>query len=721
MTLDFNDADEQTIEHKRIDTDDLRYQLLSCLYDVLFYLFPVGEIRGNQFVIGNIKGDKGDSLSITLTGAKAGLWHDFATGEGGDIFALWAACHGLDDKQDFIEVTDSITQWLGYTHQAKPIIQNRSVKKPSIDKLGAYDHKWDYHDVKGNLLACVYRYDTASGKQFRPWDAVVRKMQVPNPRPLYNQLGMLDESTVVLVEGEKCADALINIGICATTAMMGANAPIEKTDWSPLQNKHLLIWPDNDEAGKNYSHKVSTHLTQHGIAASVTLLNIPEDKPAKWDAADAVVEKLDIKDFIASCSKTEHDFSFAIAAYSVGHLLDDKSPMPEDLIAPRVLTPGGLMVFGGAPKVGKSDFLLSQLAHMAAGACFLGLTPPRPLRIFYLQAEIGYHYLRERIQNMTLDKNLIPLVRKNLVITPQFKMLLNQNGVAATHQAIKHHFGDQVVDIIVVDPLRNVFDGGEDEASENDNAAMLFFLQQRLDALRDAVNPDAGIILAHHTRKIQKKQLEEDSFQALSGASSLRGYYSTGLIMFQPDEDQPMRQIVFELRNGPKLASKLVDKHDGKWVEINPLNERLVRADMGAKYDAERDRKHDVILSILFDEAAQGRLYTTTQFCEAFENKSGLGSRYTIRERISVLATKGYIKYRRDFVEHGFPSVRSRFGYLCVEDMVFGHETAVDAQTGEVFREGIAVLPTHFKCPHSGLAKEVENPKIWIYLEGENA
>lgn len=222
-------------------------------------------------------------------------------------------------------------------------------------------------------------------------------------------------------------------------------------------------------------------------------------------------------------------------------------------------------------------------------------------------------------------------------------------------------------------------------------------------------------------KKLNKQQLQDDPFQALSGAGSLRGYYSSGMILHKPDEDNTLRKLEIELRNGAPLSPKIIDKTDGQWIELNPLNERLVRADMGAKYDAERDRKHDVILSILFDEAAQGRLYTTTQFCEAFENKSGLGSRYNIRERISVLATKGYLKYRRDLADHGFPPVRSRFGYLCVEGMLFGHETVVDEQTGEVLSEGIPVLPTHFKCPHSGLSKEVENPKIWIYPEGENA
>jgi hypothetical protein len=67
---------------------------------------------------------------------------------------------------------------------------------------------------------------------------------------------------------------------------------------------------------------------------------------------------------------------------------------------------------------------------------------------------------------------------------------------------------------------------------------MPFFLSQRVERLRDAVNPDAGIFLAHHTRKLGKKQFEEDPFQALAGAGSLRGYYSTGVMLHRPDESR---------------------------------------------------------------------------------------------------------------------------------------------------------------------------------------
>jgi hypothetical protein len=39
----------------------------------------------------------------------------------------------------------------------------------------------------------------------------------------------------------------------------------------------------------------------------------------------------------------------ALPTFSLGALLDDRSPMPDDIIGPRVLTPGGLLVLGGAP------------------------------------------------------------------------------------------------------------------------------------------------------------------------------------------------------------------------------------------------------------------------------------------------------------------------------------------------------------------------------------
>ena len=164
----------------------------------------------------------------------------------------------------------------------------------------------------------------------------------------------------------------------------------------------------------------------------------------------------------------------------------------------------------------------------------------------------------------------------------------------------------------------------------------------------------------------------------------------------------------------------LIDKRHGRWIELDPQAERLVRQTVGERLDAERLRRRDVILQLLYDEAGQGRLYTALQFAEAFENKAGLGGRSTLRERISVLATKGYVKFVRDGTPYGLPTTTSKFGYLCVEAMAFatGGE-AVDPVTGEVVPETLAVLPSHYKCAQTGAPLPVENPGIWVYPEGD--
>ena len=409
-----------------------------------------------------------------------------------------------------------------------------------------------------------------------------------------------------------------------------------------------------------------------------------------------------------------------IASYPLGALLDDTSPMPDDLIGPRLLTPGGMLVLGGAPKVGKSDFLISLLIHAAAGAPFLRFTAPRPLRIFYLQAEIQYHYLRERLQQLRLDPAILARARDTLVVTPKLRLLLNEEGVAQVAGGIRSAFPDAPPDIIGIDPIRNLFDGGPEGEGENDNGAMLFFLQSRVEALRDMVAPEAGVILAHHTKKLSKQQVKDDPFLSLSGASALRGFYTSGMILFRPDEEKTQRELHVELRNGPGIAPLLVDKIGGRWVELDRHSERLVRQEIGRKLDAERTRRHDVILNLIAEEAEAGRLCTTNAFSSKFENSRGLGGKDTIRDRITVLATKGYIKFRRDARDLGQPYTRSKKGYLVVKDMVLATaEEVVDAETGEITRATLPVLPSHFLCPQSEAILEVENPEVWVLHDPE--
>jgi len=279
-----------------VTRESLRTDLVARMDSILATLFPAGKKRKGKFLIGDVLGSPGESLEVVLDGEKAGLWTDRATGDGGDIFDLIAAYLSVDAHTDFPRVMQHAADLLG---QAPAATSRKTKKKEApLDDLGPATAKWDYFDAAGHLIAIVYRYDPPGGKkEFRPWDVKRRKIAPPDPRPLYNQPGMKDAAQVVLVEGEKCAQALINAGVAATTAMHGANAPVDKTDWTPLEGKAVLIWPDRDKPGWEYAANAAQAVLDAG-ARSCHILYPPQEAAEGWDAADAIAEGFDVASFL---------------------------------------------------------------------------------------------------------------------------------------------------------------------------------------------------------------------------------------------------------------------------------------------------------------------------------------------------------------------------------------------------------------------------------------
>jgi hypothetical protein len=271
-------------------------------------------------------------------------------------------------------------------------------------------------------------------------------------------------------------------------------------------------------------------------------------------------------------------------------------------------------------------------------------------------------------------------------------MLLDEEGMERLHKTIRDRF---TPDLIVVDPLRNVYPG----ASENDNMEMMRFLQDRIRALKDTLNPEAGVILVHHTRKVSKTDVQEDPFNVLSGASVLRSFYTSGMILYKPDEQETLRHLCFELRNGPPLPMKKIDKVSGHWQEMTD-SIAIVRSDRSEKSNKARQQVQDVILTMILREAKQGKLYTPTQFSQVFEGKEGLGGEISIQRRINILASQGLIKFNRsaEFMQ----STNSKYGMMCVDKMIYLMSEEVNPDTNEWMPLYTHVLPTHVKDPKEG-------------------
>jgi len=359
--FDFNDAPDHI--ERRHDKDDLRNRLLDQLEAVLSYLFPRGKRQGTRFVVGNVQGDAGDSLVIELEGPKRGVWIDFATHESGDVLALWAAVRGFALPRDFGQLLDDVGDWLVAPTSFLPAPAKSST---AHDTLGPHTAKWDYRSANGELLACVYRYDTPDGKQYRPWDVRGRAMRMPEPRPLYNLPALHPTDTVVLVEGEKCVDALMQVGIVATTAMGGAATALEKTDWSPLAGKTVIVWPDNDEAGARYAKAVIPKLLS--IGAKVERISVPDDKPPKWDAADAVAEGVDVHALLAGAmpiTSAQPHQPFEITQWRARERFTGE-PQPRRWLVEGVFPLAQAALVAAAGGVGKSFLLLALAREVAA-------------------------------------------------------------------------------------------------------------------------------------------------------------------------------------------------------------------------------------------------------------------------------------------------------------------------------------------------------------------
>jgi putative DNA primase/helicase len=128
----------------------------------------------------------------------------------------------------------------------------------------------------------------------------------PHRRPLFNlpTLERRPDAPVVVCEGEKAARAAQAIfpDHVATTSSGGACEP-SRSDWTVLQGRTVLIWPDFDSAGQIYAWAVATRLAALNCVISIvdaqTLAAVDcggcaQEPAAGWDAADAAAEWSDL-------------------------------------------------------------------------------------------------------------------------------------------------------------------------------------------------------------------------------------------------------------------------------------------------------------------------------------------------------------------------------------------------------------------------------------------
>ncbi|MBB6050418.1 DUF3987 domain-containing protein [Armatimonas rosea] len=148
-------------------------------------------------------------------------------------------------------------------------------------------NQYDYIDESGKLLYQALRYQPKEFRQRAPdgkggWSWSLQGVRrVPYRLPKVIEQANAGK-TVFIVEGEKDADALGELGLTASTNAGGAGKWLEGFG-KYLSGAHVIILPDNDEPGTKHAREVAMSCLPY--AASVRIVELP-GLPVKGDVSD---------------------------------------------------------------------------------------------------------------------------------------------------------------------------------------------------------------------------------------------------------------------------------------------------------------------------------------------------------------------------------------------------------------------------------------------------
>lgn len=359
---------------RRVDVAALKDRLLSDVDALVAELLPGAVKRGKYWKFGGIGQGEGNSAWVDpLTGA----WRDEADSRpAGDLISLVAECRFGGDNAEalrYLAERYGMLPAAGSTGAApRPLPPAPPAPPPAADAKrtaqwvpvhpvpddaphytrqwahyarGVPNRHWEYRDQAGQLLGVVCRFDKPNGEKDvqplsyaqqvetgkREW----RYLGFAKPRPLYGlerlpALNPDDPQLVLLVEGEKCADALHGVfGPVPVLSWPGGGKAVAEVDMGPLAGFRVLAWPDADAKRQKLSaderaagvdpltKPLLPLLDQPGmramLAARQALLAVgatvqmidpgqPGERPDGWDCADAIADgwtKGQLREFMA--------------------------------------------------------------------------------------------------------------------------------------------------------------------------------------------------------------------------------------------------------------------------------------------------------------------------------------------------------------------------------------------------------------------------------------
>ncbi|WP_262337502.1 bifunctional DNA primase/helicase [Legionella genomosp. 1] len=560
---------------------EISQQLAQRVEEVARYLLPNGKRSGNQWLVGSIHGESGESLKVCLKGEKAGIWSDFAEGSKGDLLDLWALTHNSTLSNAIKEVT----RYLGIPSQQKfEGHKNSSFAKPKLNNIGelALSSSVMSYLVNERKLTAqtlrTYQIGERNGDIIFPYrrsgELILvkylkllrvnnkKKISVePNCEPClfgWNQIPT-NARKVIICEGEIDAMSLYQYGLPALSVPFGGGGG-DKQRWIEYEFDRLAIFDqiylclDNDDEG----HKAKVELIDRLGRHRCHIVTLP------YKDANECLQSNVSREVIHQCfdeAKTLDPEELKSAREFVNQVIGEFYPSPDVHIgydAPWEKTndiilfrPGELSVWTGINGHGKSQFLGQVILHMmkqGARVCIasLEMKPKRLLMRLTRQAsalaEPSIEYIHA-IHEWLGDK----LWLFDLVGTAKVKRLLE------VFQYARQRYG---VDVFVIDSLMKL------DIFEDDYKMQKALIEQLCDFKNQH---NCHIHLVIHPRKT------EDESKA-PGKLDIKG---TGAITDLADNcfsiwrNKKKEKLIQKHLTGSKLdydEQKIVKASDCKWI-----------------------------------------------------------------------------------------------------------------------------------------------------------
>lgn len=527
---------------------------------------------------GKGNGDKNPSLSVHIDDEGKPLFH----------------CHGGCTQESVFQTIRDM--------QLLPELEERPDPLANIKPLPKveFQQEWQYQDEDRVTVFVKHRLRVGeTGKTYRLYKVDTDGKRYPTLGDArivpYKLPELLDAKTagriIYLAEGEKAVDALMSLGVAATTAHSGAGHwPEAITEY--FAGANVVILPDNDLSGWSYARKAAEAILPIAKALKVVDLGLQEQGDDAYEFIEAGGGRAELAALVKAAPKitSVDDVTMPerLQAIQPNAPIDVPPPQVEDIAkefapdppkeapAPKptktirieswddiqdepvewliegVIPKGSFTALYGPPGSFKSFIALDIAEAIATGRAWMGRSVKQTGAVLYLAGEgfggIGARIKACKMHHQTEDGAPIYIVRHQLNLRSSAE---DFNALMLAVVTLVEQTGLEF-SLAIVDTLARAFGGGNENSSEDMGAFIT-----AMGKVQEFLN--CALMVLHHSGK--------DAAKGLRGHSSLLGAVDTELELLRFDEQMKGVLTISKQKDGAdneRFGFEMVE------VEIRP-------------------------------------------------------------------------------------------------------------------------------------------------------